>query len=83
LTSARTGHRNWSFPYHGTVKLFERVGIAGVGIFLLHFAILTSVIPRVHMSLCCVPERTAEDIRLLVEGAVREIGDATVTEGLI
>ena len=34
------------------------------------------------MNLSRVPDRTAEDIRLLVEGAVREIGDATVTEGL-
>jgi hypothetical protein len=35
------------------------------------------------MNLSRVLERTAEDIRFLVEGAVREIGDATVTEGLI
>jgi len=34
------------------------------------------------MNLSRVPDRTAEDIRLLVEGAVREISDATVTEGL-
>lgn len=34
------------------------------------------------MNLCRVPERTPEDIQRLVEGAVKEIGDATIAEGL-
>jgi hypothetical protein len=51
-------------------------------IFFLRFATLIFVIPRVHMNLSHVPDRTAEEIRLLVEGAVRAIGEATVIEGL-
>lgn len=34
------------------------------------------------MNLSHVPDRTEEDIRLLVEGAVRGISNSTVTEGL-